>query len=107
MEKQEIERKELMNFLQWNDPNGCYTDKNTKLENVPQMTYEKCVIYFFHALWNDLYIEKYENAFELDYDTAIKIAKEHNVYELGMSYIEKITNSKNKKETYIAILNNL
>ncbi len=38
----------VLDFLQWNDRNGFYTDKNCDLEDIPRMTYEDAIKYF---LW--------------------------------------------------------
>ena len=32
-------RIKITKFLQWNDRNGCYTNENCDLEEVPRMTY--------------------------------------------------------------------
>lgn len=41
----EKDRVSITNFLQWNDKNGCYTDDNCVVEEVPIMTYEDAVLY--------------------------------------------------------------
>ena len=40
----ENNRIKITEFLQWNDRNGCYTDENCDLEEVPRMTYEDEII---------------------------------------------------------------
>lgn len=34
---QEIKRIRITEFLQWNDRNGCYTDENCDLEDIPSV----------------------------------------------------------------------
>ena len=52
----ENNRIKITEFLQWNDRNGCYTDENCDLEEVPRMTDE--VIKY--AKDNNLYDSTYE-----------------------------------------------
>lgn len=54
----EKERKGIIEFLQWNDRNGCYTDENCDSEDVPRMTYEEAIKYFFGVVNDDIYIAK-------------------------------------------------
>lgn len=35
----ENNRIKITKFLQWNDRNGCYTDENCDLEDIPRMTW--------------------------------------------------------------------
>lgn len=53
----EIIRRKITEFLQWNDRNGCYTDENCDLEDMPRMTYEDSVKY---AKDNNFYDSTYE-----------------------------------------------
>ena len=32
------ERQELIDWLEWNDPNGCYSDEDCDLEGLPRLT---------------------------------------------------------------------
>ena len=61
------ERNLLLQFLQWNDRNGCYTDENCDLEEVPRMTYEDAVKYFFGVMNDDFYYSIADNIFELSF----------------------------------------
>ena len=71
------DRIKILNFLQWNDRNGCYTDENCDLEEVPRMTYEE----------------------------AIKYAKENNIYESTMNKLQILINAKSADdELYRSIL---
>ncbi|MCY6354196.1 hypothetical protein OIO11_03000 [Clostridium sp. ZS2-4] len=39
----EKRRAKIIEFLQWNDRNGSYTDENCDLEEIPRMTYEDAI----------------------------------------------------------------
>ncbi|WP_111926184.1 hypothetical protein [Clostridium perfringens] len=43
--QQELIRKKIIEFLQWNDKNGYYTDERCDLEEVPRMTYKESINY--------------------------------------------------------------
>lgn len=102
----EKERINIINFLQWNDRNGCYTDENCDLEEVPRMTYEEAVKYFFGVINDDFYYSIADNIFELKYDEVIKYAKENNIYESIMNKLQMLINAKSADdELYRSILN--
>ena len=99
-------RNKITSFLQWNDRNGCYTDENCDLEEVPRMTYEEAVKYFFGVINDDLYYSIADNIFELTYDEVIKYAKENNIYESTMNKLQVLINAKSANdELYRSILN--
>ena len=70
----------VLDFLQWNDRNGCYTDENCDLEDMPRMTYEDAVKYFFGVMNDDFYYSITDNIFELSYEDVIKYAKDNKLY---------------------------
>lgn len=74
-------RKRIIEFLQWNDNNGCYTDEDCDLEDIPRMTYEEAKKYFFIVVNQEFYYEITEDISELDYEEVIKLAKENNFYD--------------------------
>ena len=37
--KNDLIRRKILNFLQWNDKNGYYTDERCDLEEVPRLKY--------------------------------------------------------------------
>lgn len=45
----------IIDFLQWNDRNGFYTDKNYDLEKIPKATYEDAAKYFFSVISDNFY----------------------------------------------------
>lgn len=99
-------RIKIIRFLQWNDRNGCYTDENCDLEEVPRMTYEEAVKYFFGVINDDFYYSIVDNIFELTYDEVIKYAKENNLYESTMNKLQILINAKSADdELYRSILN--
>lgn len=98
-------RKKITKFLQWNDRNGCYTDENCDLEEVPRMTYEEAEKYFFGVINDDLYYSIADNIFELTYDEVIKYAKENNIYESTINKLQILINAKSADdELYRSIL---
>ncbi|CAI3246814.1 conserved hypothetical protein [Clostridium neonatale] len=88
------DRIKIIRFLQWNDRNGCYTDENCDLEEVPRMTYEEAVKYFFGVINDDFYYSIADNIFELTYDEVIKYAKENNIYESTMNKLQILIDAK-------------
>lgn len=91
----EKKRKRIIEFLQWNDRNGCYTDENCDLEDIPRMTYEEAVKYFFGVVNDDFYYNITDNIFELSYDEIIQYAKENNFYTETYEKLERLFNEKN------------
>lgn len=99
-------RIKIINFLQWNDRNGWYTDENCDLEEVSRMTYEEAVKYFFGVINDDFYYSIADNIFEITYDEVIKYAKENNIYESTMNKLQVLINAKSADdELYRSILN--
>lgn len=47
-------RNKLINFLQWNDRNGCYTDTNCNIEGLEPLTLEEAFKRFIGALTDDM-----------------------------------------------------
>lgn len=96
----EKERKVITEFLQWNDKNGCYIDGNCDLEDVPRMTYEDSVKYFFGVMNDDFYYGIADNIFELSYEEVIEYAKENNFYDTTYEKLEKLISKKNITEDF-------
>ena len=78
--KHDLIRRKVLNFLQWNDKNGYYTDKRCDLEGVPRITYEDSIKYFFGVLNEDFYYNLVDNIFELKFDEVIRYAKDNEFY---------------------------
>ena len=67
----------VLDFLQWNDRNGCYTDENCDLEDIPRMTYEEAIKYFFGVMNDDFY-SLFQNSGEIE---VISKIKRYDLYE--------------------------
>ncbi|MDU1308924.1 MAG: hypothetical protein E6936_15930 [Clostridium perfringens] len=93
--KNELIRRKILNFLQWNDKNGYYTDERCDLEEVPRMTYEDSIKYFFGVLNEDFYYNLVDNIFELEYDEVIKYAKNNGFYEKTYKKLKLLINTNN------------
>lgn len=74
----------ITKFLQWNDKNGSYTDENCDLEDIPRMTYEDTVKYFFGVINEDFYYGITDNISELSYEDIIQYAKYNGFYDKTM-----------------------
>ncbi|HHD2783226.1 TPA: hypothetical protein ACOTHR_003820 [Clostridium perfringens] len=96
--KNELIRRKILNFLQWNDKNGYYTDERCDLEEVPRMTYEDSIKYFFGVLNEDFYYNLVDNIFELEYDKVIKYAKNNGFYEKTYKKLNLLINTDNFKD---------
>ena len=83
----ELKRENILQFLQWNDRHGCYTDENCDLEGGSQLSYNDAVKFFFGVMNEDFYYSKVDNIFELSYDETIEYAKQNGFYD---STIEKL-----------------
>lgn len=79
----------ITQFLQWNDRNCCYIDENCDLEEVPRMTYEDTVQYFFGVINDDFYYNVTDNIFELRYEKSIRYAKDNGLFDGTMDKLTK------------------
>lgn len=86
------DRIKITQFLQWNDRNGCYTDENCDLEEVPRMTYEDTVKYFFGVINDDFYYSVTDNILGLSYEEVIRYAKDNGFYDRTMDKLNKLIN---------------
>ena len=86
-------RIKITEFLQWNDRNGCYTDENCNLEDIPRMSYEDSVKYFFGVMNDDFYYSITDNIFELSYEEVIKYAKDNNFYDSTYEKLNLLINN--------------
>lgn len=103
--RKERGRTAIIEFLQWNDVNGCYTDENCDLEDVPRMTCEDSVKYFFGVVNDDFYYNIVDNIFELTYDEAIKYAKDNGFYDKTYDKLKSlVSNEKSTEEFYRSLI---
>lgn len=96
------DRIKITQFLQWNDRNGCYTYENCDLEEVPRMTYEDTVKYFFGVINDDFYYSVTDNIFELGYEEVIRYAKDNGFYDRTMDKL--INEDKTTIELYKSLI---
>ncbi|MDU7069664.1 MAG: hypothetical protein E6343_17075 [Clostridium perfringens] len=96
--KNELIRRKILNFLQWNDKNGYYTDERCDLEDVPRMTYEDSIKYFWGVINSDFYYTIVDNIFELEYYEVIRYAKNNGFYEKTYKKLKLLINTNNFKD---------
>lgn len=94
------DRIRITKFLQWNDRNGCYTDRNYDLEEQPRMIYEDAVKYFFGVLNDDFYYNIVDNIFELTYEEVIKYAKDNGFYNNTYEKLMLLVENENPTEEF-------
>ncbi|MBS5926998.1 MAG: hypothetical protein KIC66_07920 [Clostridium sp.] len=101
----EKERKGIIEFLQWNDRNGCYTDENCDSEDVPRMTYEEAIKYFFGVVNADAYSQISESMADIEYEQVINFAKQNGFYDETLDKLSKlISKTSHTVEVYKSIL---
>ena len=88
MQYKELDRLRILNFLQWNDRHGCYTDENCDLEGVSRLSYGEAVKFFFGVINEDFYYSKVDNIFELTYKEVIGYAKQNGFYDSTMEKLQ-------------------
>lgn len=86
----ELKRENILQFLQWNDRHGCYTDENCDLEDVSRLSYNDAVKFFFGVMNEDFYYSKVDNIFELTYEEVIEYAKQNAFYDSTVKKLEKL-----------------
>lgn len=104
MNNTEKNRIKILNFLQWNDKHGCYTDENCDSEEFPRFTYEDAVKYFFGIINDDFYYSKADNIFELTYEQVIDYAKEHNFYNNTMEKLDLLFKEESPADMFYSSL---
>lgn len=85
-------RKNILNFLQWNDTNGSYTDKSRKSSGFNIMTFEESIKYFFGVINDDIYYSAADNIFELSFEEVILIAHKNKIYYQTCRKINSLIN---------------
>ena len=101
----EKKRKSIIGFLQWNDHNGCYTDENCDSEDVPRMTYEEAIKYFFGVVNDDAYSQISESMADIEYEQVINFAKQNGFYDETLDKLSKlISKTSHTVEVYKSLL---
>ena len=101
----EKKRVAIIGFLQWNDHNGCYTDENCDSEDVPRMTYEEAIKYFFGVVNDDAYSQISESMADIEYEQVINFAKQNGFYDETLDKLSKlISKTSHTVEVYKSLL---
>lgn len=86
----DFKRKRILDFLQWVDKNGSYTDENCKIDGVEKITYKEAVKHFFGFINEDVYCRYADNIFELSYDEVIQIARNIGVLDKTLNLLNEV-----------------
>ena len=100
MKYNELNRARILNFLQWNDRHGCYTDENCDVEGVGRLSYNDAVKYFFGVMNEDFYYSKVDNILELSYDQVIEYAKQNGFYDNTMKKLNLVVEEPSPTDTF-------
>ena len=98
-------RKKILNFLQWNDKNGYYTDERCALEQVPKLSFNESIKYFFGVINTDFYYTVIDNISELSFDKTIEYAKSNGFFKETCNKLSILLN--NKRDNYILLYTSL
>lgn len=90
----------IVNFLQWNDRHGCYTDENCDLEYVNRLSYNDAVKFFFGVMNEDFYYSKVDNIFELSYDETIEYAKQNGFYDSNIEKLQLLLQESSPNDSF-------
>lgn len=98
-------RIRILDFLQWNDKNGYYTDEICDLENIPCLTIEDGIKFFFCVINSDFYYTIVDNIFELNFDEIIQYSREYGFYEKNCKKLNLlISNNNPNKDFYKSLI---
>lgn len=100
----ELIRKKILYFLQWNDKNGYYTDERCDLEDVPRLSLEESIKYFFGVINSDFYYSIVDNIFELNFYEIIQYAKEYEFYNRTINKLKLLIDSNSNEILYRKLL---
>ena len=95
-----MERSRILDFLQWNDRNGCYTDENCDLEEVDRLSYNDAIKFFFGVINENFYYSKVDNIFELSYDETIEYAKQNGFYDSTMEKLQLLLQESSPNDSF-------
>jgi len=99
MEKKD--REKILEFLQWNDRNGCFTDINCKKEKLKPLSKKDSLKIFFTVVNEDL---TELNPLEYEYPYLVKNLKEKNLYFSTMVKLEYLLENSSS-EGYRKLIN--
>ena len=105
-EKQDdlFNKKKIINFLQWNDKNGYYTDEICNLGYVFRLSLEESVKYFFGVINSDFYYSIADNIFELSFYEIIKYAKDYKFYNQTYKKLKLLIDNNPNENLYRNLL---
>ena len=104
MKHNELGRTRILNFLQWNDRHGCYTDENCDLEEVDRLTYNEAIKLFFGVINDEFYYSKADNIFELSYEQVIEYAKQNDFYDCTMEKLNLLLQESSPNDSFYRTL---
>ena len=90
----------IIDFLQWNDRHGCYTDENCDLEGVSRLSYNDAVKFFFGVINEDFYYSNVDNIFELSYDQTIEYAKQNSFYDITIEKLQLLLQESSPNDNF-------
>lgn len=99
-----MERSRILDFLQWNDRNGCYTDENCDLEEVDRLSYNDAIKFFFGVMNENFYYSQVDNIFELSYDETIEYAKQNGFYDSTMEKLQLLLQEPSPNDRFYRTL---
>ena len=88
-------RERILNFLQWCDRHGCYTDDECDIEGFDRLTYEDAEKFFFGFLNEQYYCTITDNIFELTHSEVIQIAKNQGFYYTTKIKLNQLLENEN------------
>ncbi|WP_055069028.1 hypothetical protein [Clostridium massiliamazoniense] len=98
-------RLEILNFLQWNDEEGNYSDeRQIALGNKP-FTLQESKILLWHTLFIDI-IKEFEviNPLKVSYEIVEDLVYSNNLKKLSDAILNELAEGKNDEESYYEIL---
>ena len=100
MKHKNLDREIILNFLQWNDRHGCYTDENCDIEGISHLSYNDAVKLFFGVINEDFYYSKVDNIFELSYEQTIEYAKQNGFYDSTIEKLDLLVQESSPNENF-------
>lgn len=92
--KKEMDR--LKEFLQWEDRNGCYTDENCEIEDMPILDEEGTLKYVIKVLNFEEFENSSKDIQEMEFEEIEEFLKSKELYEITIDKINTLKeNDKN------------
>ncbi|WP_124045957.1 hypothetical protein [Clostridium perfringens] len=97
-------RRKILAFLQWNAKNGYYTDERCGLEKVQKLLLEESIQYFFEVINSYFYYSIVDNIFELSFYEIIKYAKDYKFYNQTYKKLKLLIDNNLNENLYKNLL---